>query len=513
LVVNSPGVLANDTGSGLTAELVTPPTNHSGTFTLNADGSFTYVLRSNPTSTTDSFTYRAKNGTTSSTPATVTINITPPSGTPDSYQVTAPGGSTSGNVLTNDTPSTGLTAEIVTLPAHHTGGALTLNTNGSFTYNHDGAGGVTDSFTYRAKIGALASNPVTVTININQPPVAPNACISTPSNYVAGNSFPNPSGKLPGSDPNGGSPLFSIPVPNVSTKGTATTDSAGNFSYQPINSSVRGMDKFTFTVTDSQNPSLTATGTAWVFIGGTNNNPAPAVRIMPLGDSITEGITDGNNNKPDPGFRVGYRLPLYNALTTAPINDGKYGVDFVGGQSEGGSAGLSDTNHDGHPGWCDATPPACGTGQGIAENLNAFLTSNPADIVLLHIGTNSFDTSNTGVASILGNADSWAGSNHPIAVFVARIIQNVSGTLDVTTFNNNVAAIAQDGTNTTVLMVNQQTGAGLNYTIDSSATCLNTGACSGDMADDLHPNPSGYNKLAQKWKTDLVNSGILPNCP
>jgi len=62
-------------------------------------------------------------------------------------------------------------------------------------------------------------------------------------------------------------------------------------------------------------------------------------------------------------------------------------------------------------------------------------------------------------------------------------------------------------------MVNQQTGAGIVYGIDTTPTCLGGGACSGDMADNLHPNPSGYTKMADKWKTDLVASGTLPTCP
>jgi VCBS repeat-containing protein len=70
-------VLANDTdadGDMLTALLATPPSN--GTLTFNADGSFTYTPRAN-FSGMDSFTYRARDGIVNSTPATVTITVTP----------------------------------------------------------------------------------------------------------------------------------------------------------------------------------------------------------------------------------------------------------------------------------------------------------------------------------------------------------------------------------------------------------------------------------------------------
>lgn len=78
LNVAAPGVLGNDTaaqGQTLTAQLVGNPTN--GTVTLNANGSFTYTPNANFTGT-DTFTYRAANGTATSALGTVTINVNPP---------------------------------------------------------------------------------------------------------------------------------------------------------------------------------------------------------------------------------------------------------------------------------------------------------------------------------------------------------------------------------------------------------------------------------------------------
>jgi VCBS repeat-containing protein len=72
------GVLANDSdvnGGALTAVLVTGPAN-ALSFTLNADGSFTYQAASNYNGT-DSFTYEANDGTDNSTPVTVNLTINP----------------------------------------------------------------------------------------------------------------------------------------------------------------------------------------------------------------------------------------------------------------------------------------------------------------------------------------------------------------------------------------------------------------------------------------------------
>lgn len=75
LVVGAPGVLGNDTdpdGNTLTAALVTGPTH--GTLALNTDGSFSYQPASAYTGS-DSFTYKATDGTVDSNVATVTISV------------------------------------------------------------------------------------------------------------------------------------------------------------------------------------------------------------------------------------------------------------------------------------------------------------------------------------------------------------------------------------------------------------------------------------------------------
>jgi VCBS repeat-containing protein len=75
LTVSAPGVLANDTdvdGNNLTASLVSSVTN--GTLNFNSNGSFTYTPAANFSGTV-TFTYRASDGISNSTPATVTISV------------------------------------------------------------------------------------------------------------------------------------------------------------------------------------------------------------------------------------------------------------------------------------------------------------------------------------------------------------------------------------------------------------------------------------------------------
>ena len=66
---------------------------------------------------------------------------------------------------------------------------------------------------------------------------------------------------------------------------------------------------------------------------------APALRILPLGDSITQGTGDTAGG--------GYRGPLWTLLKNAGYN-----ADFVGSQTDTSCtlAGF-DKNHEGHGGW------------------------------------------------------------------------------------------------------------------------------------------------------------------
>src|SRR5256885_15576225 len=72
--------------------------------------------------------------------------------------------------------------------------------------------------------------------------------------------------------------------------------------------------------------------------------PSPAYQIWPLGDSITEGMT--NSAALVPG---GYRAPLNDLLTSAGVVH-----QFVGTSTANPTLALiqqAETQHDGHPGY------------------------------------------------------------------------------------------------------------------------------------------------------------------
>jgi Bacterial Ig domain/Bacterial Ig-like domain (group 1) len=84
--VAAPGVLGNDTdpdGNALQAEKLSDPAN--GTVTLNANGGFVYTPNANFFGD-DSFTYRAKDATSASSPSLVRITVQPVND-PPSFQI------------------------------------------------------------------------------------------------------------------------------------------------------------------------------------------------------------------------------------------------------------------------------------------------------------------------------------------------------------------------------------------------------------------------------------------
>lgn len=174
LIINAPGLLANDTdteGDTFTATLIND-SPHIGFFQLNPDGSFRYLVLPNR-SGTDVHRYKVNDGTSDSNIATITITVNPVNDIPvaanDSYDLrpnttlTIP----ARGVLQNDTDvESDLSAFLLTTPSH---GNLSFNSDGSFVYTPTGDFIGTDSFTYKANDGTADSNVATVKIYVNIP--------------------------------------------------------------------------------------------------------------------------------------------------------------------------------------------------------------------------------------------------------------------------------------------------------------------------------------------------------
>ncbi len=204
------------------------------------------------------------------------------------------------------------------------------------------------------------------------------------------------------------------------------------------------------------------------------------VGIMPLGDSITRGYGEISNSD----LMTGYRAPLHQQLVS-----GGYNIDFVGNRVDGLSVVPPyDINHQGIGGISAAS---------VAVNVYNWLVANPAEIVLLHIGTNAFTTNPDDVEDILNEIDRYeANTGRDVAVILARIINRQPYHPDTTVFNDNVQAMAEARifAGDKIVIVDQESA--LNYATD--------------MWDELHPNNLGYPKMPGAWMDELI--GLLPTC-
>src|SRR3954452_18575432 len=163
---------------------------------------------------------------------------------------------------------------------------------------------------------------------------------------------------------------------------------------------------------------LSLAGAAAVGIATSNAESNGGVRVMPLGDSITDGLTV-------PG---GYRIDLWQKLVA-----GGYTVDFVGSLSNG-PASLGDHDHEGHSGWTIAQ---------IDANIVNWLRTYTPHTILLHIGTNDmYGSDPAGAPRRLSALVDRITAQVPNAdLFVATIIPIRFADQTVRTFN---AAIAPD---------------------------------------------------------------------
>jgi len=197
------------------------------------------------------------------------------------------------------------------------------------------------------------------------------------------------------------------------------------------------------------------------------------VRIMPLGNSITYGF---------PGDE-GYRKDLYLDLV-----DSGYDVDFVGGLSNG--VGF-DSDHEGHIGWYTAQ---------IRNYVYSWLVANPADVILLHVGTNNIINGQppsevvAETQDILDNINQWQSDyEETVTVILARIILTDNATLNtaITTYNNDLEGLASAriANGDRIIVVDMQDA--LSYP--------------SDLIDGFHPTPTGYAKMANVWYDALVS--------
>ena len=222
--------------------------------------------------------------------------------------------------------------------------------------------------------------------------------------------------------------------------------------------------------------SLLSVGLAAPMQAATAATPT-ALRVMPLGDSITAGVDSSSGN--------GYRAQLYSDLA----GEG-HSVDFVGSQRGGN---MADPDNEGHSGWrIDQIA-------GIADSVLAEYQPN---VITLHIGTNDLNQPyqpTTASARLSALVDQITADDPTATVFVASLIPTTSAMENQywSAYNASIPG-----------MVAAKAAAGKHVVYVNMSTALTTA----DLADSLHPNDGGYVKMGNAWNTAIQNVAgtILP---
>lgn len=215
-----------------------------------------------------------------------------------------------------------------------------------------------------------------------------------------------------------------------------------------------------------------AVGSAPRYVASTET--LPKLRIMPLGDSITQGVGgDGGG---------GYRLPLYHQLTEAG-----YRVNFVGHFMAQPAADLPQPLHEGHSGWKIGD---------LQKHMIPWLEGiDDPDIVLMHIGTN--DSGDTNFHPYVDKLDTL------ISTIIATRPKThilVTTLLPRTDYPDRNARIEADFNPYIEPLVqrHQELGHRVHF-LDMHSKLDASQETKIDMNDGLHPHKEGYVKMAEAW--------------
>jgi acyl-CoA thioesterase I len=205
-----------------------------------------------------------------------------------------------------------------------------------------------------------------------------------------------------------------------------------------------------------------------------------ALRIMPLGDSITEAAAGHNS----------YRRDLFFNLTGAGCQ-----IDFVGSQTGVYGApsapnGDFDQNHEGHWGWRIDQ---------IASQVEHYVAVASPDIVLIHLGSNDIFQGEhpANVAEELNDLIDRIRQTRPYTtIILAKLIPSFYRSEGINALNAMIDSVVSNRPSfyPPIIVVDQASWYQLS-----------------DNYDGVHPAPSGEAKLAARWSEAILSLRYTPH--
>lgn len=237
-----------------------------------------------------------------------------------------------------------------------------------------------------------------------------------------------------------------------------------------------GKSTSTSKTTKPSDSSTNGSATTDATTAATAKLPSGALKIMPMGASITEG---GGS------VEGAYRIKLYQLL-----KDAGYDFDFVG-SAQNGPASLPDKDHEGHGGWCLAG--GCYSNEVMAGKAGGWVKDADPDLILLHAGTNDLNSGDS-AAEITEHLqtvlDEIYEAKPTVRIIVAKLVHD-NGASD------EIQDEFADDIDTVV-----KTYAAKGRAI--SAVDMTNALSADDYTDETHPNLDGYNKMADVWMAGIT---------
>jgi VCBS repeat-containing protein len=473
-----------ESGSGTSGTVGSALTGTYGVLTIAADGSYSYVANTAAAEAldandevTDVFTYTVSDDAdVNSDTGQITITITgvddDPVGVNDTGAVNEDATlsvNTASGVLSNDTDaddSASLTVSAISSGTvgqakNGTYGALTLNSNGSYTYvaNQSGADGLaagataTDTFTYTVSDGAGTTDTATLTITVTG--IGPLAVNDTGAvNEDATLSVNEASGVISNDDDNSSYDSESLAITGIRTgseSGSGTSGSVGSAltgTYGQLTIAADGSYEYVANqnAADALDPGETATDTFTYTVKDDDNKNADTGEIVITVTGINDDITAVND--------------------TDAVNAG---ATISRSESDAQELDQDDTDDDGDdvPGAFTITAIRTGAteGSGTAKTIGQAFTTTYGTLTVNANGTYTYAADQNGSTSLSNGATATDSFNYTVRdhdsgdTDDATLVITITGsTNNAPVASNDTGYIVEDGT-LTVGMVGQQSQA------------------------------------------------------
>ncbi|MDQ7089523.1 MAG: Ig-like domain-containing protein [Methylococcales bacterium] len=498
-------VLKNDTLGDQPTKITSVTQGSNGSVVKNNDGTVTYTPDTGFTGN-DFYTYTItdKDGDTST--ATVLITIIPLPHAIDDKTSTEKNIPVISNVLTND--NLGGEPTKITSVTQGTHGSVVNNNDGTITYTPNSGFIGVDNYMYTLTDKNGNTTTATVTIEVNGLPDAIDDNVTTPFNTAIKTAVLN--------NDNLGNKQATITAITQASNGTVTNNLDGTITYLP-NLGFTGIDSYTYTFTDSDGNSETATVK---IVVGNQINDIPLAQddsVTTLQDNLitidvlnndqfgndNAGITDiiipnANNGltQPTNGTLIlnngGDNDPTNDTITYIP-NSGFVGVDTF-------QYTLTDSNGDTSTAIVKVTVNSLTNDIPLAQN--DVVTTLKNDAITFSVlndngnGVDNFGNDGSGVTGIIipNNSNGLTQPNH------GRIVLNNGGD--------------NDPTNDTITYIPNQGFVGTDsfqYTITDSNGDTSTATVTVIVTGRVNNVPVAQNDSVITRQDNLINIDVLNN--